>query len=129
MLVVMAGGQGGTGTRRRRGRPDSTLTERWTVVNGVDVFYRESPAPPAAPVLLHVHGFGLSGRYLLPTAEHLAGEFHTLVPDLPGFGRSGRGSDPLDVTALAHTVASFLGRSGRRVRDLGRQLAGLRSHL
>ena len=69
-------------------RRASALAERWTTIDGVDVFYRESREPPAAPVMMHVHGFGLSGRYLLPTAERLAGDFHTLVPDLPGFGRS-----------------------------------------
>ncbi|WP_231554517.1 alpha/beta fold hydrolase [Arthrobacter sp. L77] len=86
----------------------SALAERWTTIDGVDVFYRESPAPPDAPVMMHVHGFGLSGRYLLPTAERLSDEFHTLVPDLPGFGRSGKPIDPLDVPDLAHAAARFL---------------------
>ena len=57
-------------------RPASRLAERWTTIDGVDVFYRESPNPPDAPVMVHLHGFGLSGRYLLPTAEALADEFH-----------------------------------------------------
>ena len=81
-------------------------------VDGIDVFYRESPAPPDAPVMVHVHGFGLSGRYLLPTAERLGGEFHTLVPDLPGFGRSGKSAEPLDVPDLAHAAARFLDDRG-----------------
>ena len=58
--------------------------------------------------MMHVHGFGLSGRYLLPTAELLAEEFHTLVPDLPGFGRSGGANYRLDVPDLAHAAAAFL---------------------
>jgi pimeloyl-ACP methyl ester carboxylesterase len=58
--------------------------------------------------MMHMHGFGLSGRYLLPTAEQLAGEFHTLVPDLPGFGRSGRSLQPLDVPDLAAAAADFM---------------------
>ena len=66
-------------------RPASALAERWTSVDGIDVFYRESPVVPDAPVMMHLHGFGLSGRYLLPTAEQLRHEYHTLVPDLPGF--------------------------------------------
>jgi pimeloyl-ACP methyl ester carboxylesterase len=97
------------GTPRRVSRPTSTLAERWTPVNGIQVFYRESPEPaPGSPVMVHLHGFGLSGRYLLPTAERLAGDFHTLVPDLPGFGRSGNAAEPLDVTGLAHAAASLL---------------------
>jgi pimeloyl-ACP methyl ester carboxylesterase len=110
----------GTGTspdyRHRRRlhprRPQTTLAERWTMVDGVDVFYRESVNPPDAAVMMHVHGFGLSGRYLLPTAERLADEFHTLVPDLPGFGRSGKAPGQLDVPDLARAAARFLDHRG-----------------
>ena len=59
-------------------KPESGLAGRWTEIDGLEVFYRESPSPPDAPAMMHVHGFGLSGRYLLPTAELLADEFHTL---------------------------------------------------
>ena len=100
------------GTKRRFSRPESRLAERWTTIDDVDVFYRESHKPPDAPVMMHLHGFGLSGRYLLPTAEALAEEFHTLVPDLPGFGRSGNAIEPLDVTELAHAAAAFLDAQG-----------------
>lgn len=57
--------------------------------------------------MMHLHGFGLSGRYLMPTAERLAGDFHTFVPDLPGFGRSGK-AKALDVPDLAKAAAGFL---------------------
>lgn len=100
--------------RRRRTprRPASSLAERWTAIDDLDVFYRESPEPPDAPVMMHLHGFGLSGRYLLPTAERLADEFHTFVPDLPGFGRSAKAADLLDVPDLAHAAARFLDDRG-----------------
>jgi pimeloyl-ACP methyl ester carboxylesterase len=94
-------------------RPASSLAEKWTRIDGVDVFYRESPDPaPGARVLAHLHGFGLSGRYLLPTAEKLADEFHTFVPDLPGFGRSGKRKDMLDIPDLAHAAADFFDDRG-----------------
>ena len=93
-------------------KPQSSLAERWTTVDGIDVFFRESQNPPDAPVMMHVHGFGLSGRYLLPTAERLGDEFHTLVPDLPGFGRSGKAPNALDVPDLAHAAARFLDERG-----------------
>jgi len=94
-------------------KPASTLAERYTKVDGFDVFYRESAEPePGARVLMHVHGFGLSGRYLLPTAQVLADEFHTLVPDLPGFGRSAKAGALLDVPDLAHAAARFLDAKG-----------------
>nr|WP_223406835.1 alpha/beta hydrolase [Occultella gossypii] len=84
----------------------------------MDVFYRASLASPGAPVMTHLHGFGLSGRYLLPTAELLADEFLTYVPDLPGFGRSGRPRDALDVPDLAHAAARFLDDRGVRSTTL-----------
>ena len=49
------------GTKRRFSRPASRLAERWTTIDGVDVFYRESPTPPDAPVMLHLHGFRALG--------------------------------------------------------------------
>jgi pimeloyl-ACP methyl ester carboxylesterase len=95
-------------TPRRFGGPESALAEHWTTLAGVRVFYRESPLPPDKPVMMHVHGFGLSGRYLLPTAERLAHDFHTFVPDMPGFGRSGNPGTPLNIPDLAHAAAAFL---------------------
>ncbi|KJL45024.1 pimeloyl-ACP methyl ester carboxylesterase [Microbacterium terrae] len=107
--MVNAAGEG----RRLPRRPASNLAERWTRVDGVDVFFRESPAPvEGARVIAHIHGFGLSGRYLLPTAERLADEFQTYVPDLPGFGRSGRRPDMLDIPDLAHAAIRFLDDRG-----------------
>jgi pimeloyl-ACP methyl ester carboxylesterase len=99
---------GEQGTRPRLTRPSSQLAERWITIAGIDVFYRESPHPPQTPVMMHVSGFGLSGRYLLPTAEALVNDFHTLVPDLPGFGRSRRAAVPLDVPGLAQAAAAIL---------------------
>ena len=89
-------------------KPSAVLAEHWTTLDGVEVFYRESPGPADGSVMVHLHGFGMSGAYLVPTAERLAGEFHTFVPDLPGFGRSGNSIQPLDVTDLAHAAAAFL---------------------
>ena len=92
-------------------RPASTLAERWTKIEGIDVFYRESPDPPDAKAMMHLHGFGLSGRYLLPTAELLRNEFHTLVPDLPASGAA-EGSRRAGRPGLAHEAAAFLDDRG-----------------
>ncbi|WP_336603833.1 alpha/beta hydrolase [Agromyces seonyuensis] len=107
MTKEQAPGRAGRDVRR-----PTRLVERWTSIDGGRVFYRESVSPPDAPAMLHVHGFGLSGRYLLPTAERLADEFHTLVPDLPGFGRSAKAADALDVPDLADAAARFLDDRG-----------------
>ncbi len=110
-------------------RPASSLAEKWTRIDDVDVFYRESPRPSRDPrVMAHVHGFGLSGRYLLPTAEMLAEEFHTYVPDLPGFGRSGKRRDMLDIPDLARAAARLPRRSRRGEGDARRQFDGMPRH-
>jgi pimeloyl-ACP methyl ester carboxylesterase len=44
----------------------------------------------SGPSVVLVHGFGVSGRYLLPLAEVLSECFSAYVPDLPGHGRSER---------------------------------------
>ncbi|MDR7186237.1 pimeloyl-ACP methyl ester carboxylesterase [Microbacterium trichothecenolyticum] len=101
------------GERKLPRRAASELAEKWTRIDGVDVFYRESPNPTKDErVMAHVHGFGLSGRYLLPTAERLADEFHTYVPDLPGFGRSGKRKDMLDIPDLARAAVDFFDDRG-----------------
>jgi len=38
---------------------------------------------PGSVPHVHVHGFAVSGAYLLPTARALASRATTLVPDLP----------------------------------------------
>src|SRR5436305_1095168 len=69
----------------------TSLKETWLDLDGRRLLYRtnaDSPPPADAPVLIHVHGFAISGRYLMPTAWRLAPGYRTYVPDLPGFGRS-----------------------------------------
>ncbi|HEY2557093.1 MAG TPA: alpha/beta hydrolase [Diaminobutyricibacter sp.] len=99
-------------TRRLPRRPASSLAERWTTIDGLDFFFRESKTLPDAPAMIHLHGFGLSGRYLLPTAEQLQDEFRTYVPDLPGFGHSMKRRKPLDVPGLARAAAAFMDDRG-----------------
>jgi pimeloyl-ACP methyl ester carboxylesterase len=55
-----------------------------------------------------VHGFGISGSYLMPTAHLLAPRGDNVVPDLPGYGRSERREQVLDIPALAEALLAFL---------------------
>ena len=57
--------------------------------------------------IVHVHGFGISGTYLEPTAALLAPRHRTYVPDLPGMGRSMRPRRPLDLPGLARALMSY----------------------
>ena len=59
---------------------------RTTVLDGVEVFYRES-GPADGPVVLLLHGFPTSShtfRHLIPL---LADRYRVIAPDLPGFGQ------------------------------------------
>src|SRR5918997_579285 len=112
------------GTHRHLSRPTEGLDENWTTIDGVEVFYRSAPGPPGAPVMTHLHGFGLSGRYLLPTAQVLAGDFRTFVPDLPGFGRSGDPPRPPGLPELAREAADFLTDRGVAPATLGGKSVG-----
>jgi pimeloyl-ACP methyl ester carboxylesterase len=64
-------------------------------------------APPDAPVVVHVHGFGISGTYLERTAALLAPRYRTYVPDLPGMGRSMRPEVTPDLPGLARAVIEY----------------------
>ena len=103
-----------------------SLREDWLDLDGRRLLYRtnaEPPPPADAPVLIHVHGFAISGRYLMPTAWRLARDFRTYVPDLPGFGRSERPPHPFNIPELADALARFMDAVGvERATLLGNSL-------
>ena len=83
-------------------------TEGRVRVGGRDLFYRRSSGPPGAVPILHVHGFAISGAYLMPTARRLVHHGVNIVPDLPGYGRSHRRDHTLDISELAEAVLALL---------------------
>ena len=91
-----------------------TLEEAWTILDGLPLLYRTNLTPPAdtSRVLIHIHGFAISGRYLLPTASRLAADYRTFVPDLPGFGRSHHPPHPLTIDQLGDAVIRFMDQQG-----------------
>ena len=78
-------------------------------VGGTSVYCRRSTHEDGVP-LLHIHGFAISGAYLMPTARVLAPRGVNVVPDLPGYGRSERRERVLDIPALAETTLAILDR-------------------
>src|SRR5437667_10086826 len=86
------------------------FAHEWTDVGGVRMHARVSthPVPSDAPALVLVHGIGVSGRYLLPTAMRLGTTCKVYVPDLPGFGLSGKPSRILDVPGLADARGAWM---------------------
>ena len=56
-------------------------------VDGLNVFYREA-GRKGGPKLLLLHGFPSAGHMFRDLIPLLAGDFHIVAPDLPGFGQS-----------------------------------------
>ncbi|MDF3044343.1 MAG: alpha/beta hydrolase [Ornithinibacter sp.] len=77
-------------------------------VGGGELFYRRAIGLTDAVPILHVHGFAISGAYLMPTARRLVRHGVNIVPDLPGYGRSRRRGRPLDIGELADAVLAFV---------------------
>lgn len=89
-------------------RPVPPLEPGWVIVDGLPVFHRAcTDAGPDADAIVHVHGFGISGTYLEPTAALVARHHRSYVPDLPGMGRSMRPGQPLDLPGLARALISY----------------------
>lgn len=102
--------------RRRAGELDAPLGRppeqyRW---RGLDVAYTEA-GDPSDPDLLLVHGVhaAASSHEFRRVVDDLAGSYHVLAPDLPGFGRSAR--PPLAYSGS--TYVSFLEDFLRDVAD------------
>ena len=71
---------------------------RTVKVDGLSIFYREA-GPKDASVILLLHGLPSSSRMFQPLLTRLAGSYHLIAPDYPGFGHS----DWPDPTHWAYT--------------------------
>jgi pimeloyl-ACP methyl ester carboxylesterase len=60
---------------------------RTVKVDGLSIFYREA-GPKNAPTILLLHGLPSSSRMFQPLLTRLAGNYHLVAPDYPGFGHS-----------------------------------------
>ena len=94
-------------------------------VEGRTVFVRAGPEVPGSVPHVHVHGFAVSGSYLLPTARALAHRATTLVPDLPGYGKSAAWGHALGIPSLAWVLREILDALGlERVVLVGNSMGG-----
>ncbi len=71
-----------------------------------DVYVHES-GTPGSPAVVFIHGGGPSAPMWRDHMNELAGEFHCLAPDLPGFGRSNR-LKPISLEQTADLVAELI---------------------
>ena len=60
---------------------------RTTVVEGLDIFYREA-GPADGPTVLLLHGFPTSSHMFRNLIPALADRYHVVAPDYPGYGNS-----------------------------------------
>ncbi len=86
-----------------RPRTEAELRSWWLDVDGLRM--HAVAGGDGTPVVL-LHGFGVSGAYMLPLARLLATSCAVYVPDLPGQGRSTRPKSALGI----HEHAGWLGR-------------------
>lgn len=91
-----------------------SMTEHWVIARNHPIFYRAAPGPAGVEItpIIHLHGFGISGNYLVPTAALLAHWYPGYVPDLPGYGRSPNPDGVLDIPDLAEEVVGFMDALG-----------------
>ncbi len=98
------------------------LHSTWTNSRDIRIHARvaDTLAPDTAPTVILVHGAGVSSRYMVPTAERLAAFCRVYVPDLPGFGKSGKPRHVLTVDELADALVAWMNAAGvRRAALLG----------
>lgn len=75
---------------------------------------------------LHLHGFAISGRLLLPAADILARTYRTFVPNLPGYGRSVHPPHVLSIPELGQSVLDYMDAVGvKRTTLIGHSMGCL----
>src|SRR5579875_535471 len=99
-----------------RGSGSSVMTARFNTVDvdGLKMFYRSAGAPDA-PTILLLHGFPSASHMFRDLIPQLAGEYHVVAPDLPGFGMTEQ--PPRD--AFAYTFENIAKVVGRFTEVLG----------
>ena len=95
-------------------KPAPAVAHRTVKIDGLDIFYREA-GPKDAPTVLLLHGFPASSHMFRNLIPALAGEFHVVAPDYPGFGYSS--APPVDkfeytFDKLADVVEKFTEKVG-----------------
>jgi pimeloyl-ACP methyl ester carboxylesterase len=78
------------GALRNADNSAAALTQvryRRRVVDGVGIFYREA-GDPSKPTVVLLHGFPSSSHMFRDLIPRLAGRYHVIAPDYPGFGYS-----------------------------------------
>ena len=104
----------GTGLNETNTAPRRTFARqvhyRSTTIDDVEIFYREAGSRENPTVLL-LHGFPTSSHMFRNLIPALAGDYHLIAPDYPGFGNSSMPAvDEFDYTfdRLAEIIESLV---------------------
>jgi pimeloyl-ACP methyl ester carboxylesterase len=88
--------------------PIAPLSGRFIDVNGIRMYHRVcEQAGPDAPAVVHLHGFGISGSYLEPSAVLMSQRARHYIPDLPGTGRSARSAHAPDIKSSMRDLLDY----------------------
>jgi 2-hydroxy-6-oxonona-2,4-dienedioate hydrolase len=86
------------------------VESRWIQVADLLMHMRVSTekVPVDALTIVLVHGVGVSSRYMVPLARHLALHYQVYAPDLPGFGKSAKTSKVLNIAELSDALYEWM---------------------
>lgn len=107
-------------------RPAHYARPRQLQVAGIDTFVMEAGVDSSGklPVVL-LHGLSATGASMLPTLPPLAHEHRVIVPDLPGFGDSGKPLIAYHAEFFASWVIALLDTLGiERAHLIGNSMGG-----
>jgi pimeloyl-ACP methyl ester carboxylesterase len=106
----------------RPGRGDGRL------IDGADGarLYVETLGPRDAPCLVLTHGWGLDSTIWAYAKRRLGQDFHLVLWDLPGMGKSRPGKGGITLDAFAENLRQVIAHSGRdRVVLVGHSIGGM----
>jgi pimeloyl-ACP methyl ester carboxylesterase len=93
---------------------NSSISYQTAQVAGLKLFYREA-GDPNAPAVLLLHGFPTSSHMFRNLIPQLAGQYHVVAPDLPGFGFS----DAPDHQSFSYTFDHLAEVMGEFIEQIG----------
>ena len=93
---------------------NSSISYQTAQVAGLKLFYREA-GDPKAPAVLLLHGFPTSSHMFRNLIPQLAGQYHVVAPDLPGFGFS----DAPDHQSFSYTFDHLAEVMGEFIEQIG----------
>lgn len=86
----------------------------WTSEDGLKLYYRDYAGNEARPPIICLHGLTRNSRDFAPLADHLAGDWRVIVPEMRGRGQSEYAKD-----AATYSPRTYLADVALLLADLG----------